>query len=136
MKIYTVIVSIMLALISTSVYGGEVITRKVGYSSRSLIVSEAAKYGISKAVIEHVARKESTFRCTTGGRYKGPLQISPRSARALGYQGKGGLDNCGDGLKYGLRHLAICVKKVGQNPKKAASCHASPGAYGVRVVWR
>lgn len=103
-----------------------------------MIISEAAKFGISQAVIKHVANKESTFQCRPGNpRYHGPLQISPASARALGYtKSEGPLNNCKAGLKYGLRHLALCVRKVGNNPRAAASCHETPARYGVVVRWK
>lgn len=104
--------------------------------AKAIILASADAHGVPRNVIEYVAKKESGFRCSTNSRYKGPLQISPGSARALGYRGKGGLDNCGAGLMYGMRHLKLCVNKVGANPKKAARCHASPGSYGVRLAWK
>lgn len=106
-------------------------------SSKELILASADAHGVPRHVAEYVARKESTFRCSTPGRYNGPLQISHGSARALGYtKAEGNLNSCGAGLKYGMRHLALCVRKVGADPKKAARCHASPARYGVRVAWR
>lgn len=105
-------------------------------SSREVILASADATGVPRNVIEYVAKKESGFRCSTPGHYNGPLQISMGSARALGFRGKGGLNNCGAGLTYGMRHLKLCVNKVGANPKKAARCHASPGAYGVHLTWK
>jgi soluble lytic murein transglycosylase-like protein len=102
---------------------------------KAIILASANAHGVPRNVILHVAKKESNFRCSTKSKYKGPLQISTSSARALGYKGKGGLDNCGAGLEYGMRHLALCVRKVGNNPRSAAKCHANPGAYGVRLIW-
>lgn len=101
------------------------------------IISEANRVGISTQVISHVAKRESGYRCSPNNpRYFGPLQISYQSAKALGYKGpKNGLNNCVSGLVYGLRHLKLCYDKVGNNPKKAAHCHASPGTYGVRLKW-
>lgn len=106
-------------------------------TAQAYIVAQAAKYGISHAVIERVARRESGFRCSPGNsRYHGPLQVSLQSARALGYRGSaGGLNNCSAGLEYGLRHLALCARRTGNNPGASARCHAIPGAYGVRVSW-
>jgi soluble lytic murein transglycosylase-like protein len=104
--------------------------------AKAIILASADAHGIPRDVINHVAKKESGFRCSTHSRFKGPLQISPGSARALGYNGKGGLDNCDAGLEYGMRHLKLCVNKVGVNPVKVARCHASPGAYGVRLAWK
>lgn len=107
-------------------------------TDKEVIIQAGLDMGIPLEVITHVARKESTFRCSPGNpRYHGPLQVSPRSARALGYtSAEGPLNNCKAGLKYGLRHLKLCVRKVGNNPRAAAACHASPARYGVVVRWR
>lgn len=107
-------------------------------SDQNQIIQEAAKIGIAADVVAKVAKKESGFRCRPNNpRYHGPLQISLSSARALGYSSSDGpLNSCGAGLKYGLRHLKLCVNKVGNNPSKAAHCHSMPGKYGVRLVWR
>jgi len=126
-------VGVMVASCSTT----EVVANNSPKSSKQIILASADAHGVPRNVIEYVANKESTFRCSTPGRYNGPLQISPGSARALGYRkGDGPLNSCGAGLKYGMRHLKLCVNKVGANPKKAARCHASPGSYGVRVAWK
>lgn len=106
-------------------------------TSKEIILASADAHGVPRNVAEYVARKESTFRCTTPGSYNGPLQVSHGSARALGYtKAEGPLNSCGAGLKYGMRHLKLCVNAVGANPKKAARCHASPGSYGVRLNWK
>lgn len=106
-------------------------------SDRSLILSHAKSVGIPIEVMKYVAKKESGFRCSPNNpRYRGPLQISRSSAKALGWNGKGSLNNCTQGLLYGARHLKLCVNKVGNNPKAAARCHASPGSYGVRLIWK
>lgn len=107
-------------------------------NEKNQIIVEAAKYGIAADVVSRVAKKESGFRCRPNNpRYHGPLQISLQSARALGYSSsEGALNSCEAGLKYGLRHLKLCVNKVGNNPSKAAHCHSMPGKYGVRLTWR
>ncbi len=107
-------------------------------SDIDIIHSRSDEMGIPRSVINYVAKKESGFRCRPGNpRYHGPLQVSRQSAKALGYQAsEGSLNNCSAGLKYGLRHLKLCVNKVGNNPKKAAACHSMPGRYGVRVSWK
>lgn len=104
-------------------------------AERSQILSHAQAVGIPVEVMKYVAKKESGFRCSPKNpRYHGPLQISKPSARALGWNGKGSLNNCGQGLLYGAKHLKLCVNKVGNNPKAAARCHASPGSFGVRLT--
>lgn len=107
-------------------------------SDKSLIIKAGNNMGIPTNVVSYVAKKESTFRCSPNNpKYSGPLQISYNSAKALGYKGKkSGLNNCGEGLKYGLRHLAICYKKIGNNPVAVAKCHERPAKYGVVVRWR
>ena len=106
-------------------------------TAKEIILASADAHGVPRNVILHVAKKESGFRCSTPGRYNGPLQVSHGSARALGYtKAEGPLNSCGAGLKYGMRHLKLCVNAVGANPKKAARCHASPGSYGVRLNWK
>lgn len=111
---------------------------QVNAMDKQRIMNEASKIGISTQVISHVAKRESGYRCSPNNpRYFGPLQISYQSAKALGYKGpKNGLNNCASGLLYGLRHLKLCYNKVGNNPRKAAHCHSSPGSYGVRVSWK
>ena len=106
-------------------------------ADKDTIISYGLSIGIPSSVMTYVAKKESGLRCSPRNpRYHGPLQISNPSARALGWNGKGSLNNCGNGLKYGARHLKLCVNKVGNNPKAAARCHASPGRYGIRLNWK
>lgn len=107
-------------------------------TDKEIILAYADAHSIPRNVINYVAKRESGFRCSPGNpRYKGPLQVSPGSARALGYKSaEGPLNNCRAGLKYGMRHLKLCVNKVGANPKRAAHCHAMPAKYGVHVVWK
>ncbi|QIG65810.1 lytic transglycosylase [Ochrobactrum phage vB_OspM_OC] len=107
-------------------------------SEREHIIHAGMSAGISRTVITHVAKRESGFRCSPNNpKYFGPLQISYPSAKALGYKGaRNGLNNCGAGLTFGLRHLKLCYDKVGNHPTKAAHCHAMPAKYGVRVQWK
>lgn len=98
-----------------------------------LIANEAKNQGVPVSLALKVARVESRFRCdavgphTKQGRAQGPLQIMPRSARGLGHSG-GPLNNCGAGLHYGMKHLAMCVRKAGGNQALAAKCHLTgPG---------
>ncbi len=103
-------------------------------AERSKILSHAQAVGIPVEVMMYVAKKESGLRCSPRNpRYHGPLQISKSSAKALGWNGKGSLNNCEQGLVYGAKHLKLCVNKVGNNPKAAARCHASPGSFGVKL---
>lgn len=132
MKYVTIVIALLLAGCQT------VSANTQPTSDKAIIHQQAAQIGIPKPVIDYVAKKESGFRCAPGNpRYHGPLQVSRQSAKALGYSSsEGNLNNCKAGLKYGLRHLKLCVNKVGNNPRKAAACHAMPGKYGVRVSWK
>lgn len=97
------------------------------------IIERAQRMGISVPVIEHVARRESTFNCSAynaSSGASGALQILPSSARAIaGYNIPiSQLRTCGIGLTVGLAHLRLCVDRVGQNPARAGRCHESgPG---------
>lgn len=138
MKKFFILAMALLLVSCTTTTAPQAKTSAKPKSEREIIISYAVQHGIPRNVIEHVARKESGFRCKPGNpRYHGPLQINPGSARALGYtKGEGSLNSCQAGLKYGVRHLKLCVNKVGANAKKAATCHASPGRFGVHLRWK
>jgi len=103
-------------------------------ASKELISKSAISHGIPVDLALYVAKLESGYRCTTPGRYNGPLQVSNGSARALGYNSsEGGLNTCGAGLKYGMKHLKLCYDRVGHSRNKLKRCHANPGSYGVRL---
>lgn len=106
-------------------------------ASKEHVKASAIRHGVPIDLALYVAKLESGYRCTTPGRYNGPLQISNGSARALGYKkSEGPLNSCGAGLKYGMIHLKLCFNKVGHNKNKLKRCHASPGSYGVRLKRR
>lgn len=99
----------------------------------SLIAAEARRQGVPVDLALKVAKIESGHRCnavgpaTKVGRGQGPLQIMPRSARGLGHRG-GPLNNCGAGLHYGMKHLAMCWRGARGSKALAAHCHnAGPG---------
>jgi soluble lytic murein transglycosylase-like protein len=103
-----------------------------------MIKSSAGRHGVPEWLALRVAWVESRHRCgvanpRTGA--SGPLQVLPSTARAMGYSGgAGGLRNCGTGLEYGMRHLAMCYRLAGGNQAAAARCHLSgPGAMHART---
>lgn len=94
----------------------------------NLIAAEAKRQGVPVDLALRVAKVESGHRCnaigpaTSVGRGQGPLQIMPSSARGLGHRG-GSLNNCGAGLHYGMKHLAVCWRGANGNKALAAHCH-------------
>jgi soluble lytic murein transglycosylase-like protein len=97
---------------------------------RRAVAAEARRQGVPVHLAHAVAHIESGHRCeaigprTRHGRGHGPLQILPKSARALGYNGGDqALATCGEGLRYGMAHLARCWQLSGQSYAGAATCH-------------
>ncbi len=84
-----------------------------------------------------VCRLESGFRCSAVGRAGelGLLQIKLATARGLGYRGsRRGLLGCSTGAYWGMKHLALAIRKGGvwkhnqglgaKRPSKAARIYA------------
>jgi soluble lytic murein transglycosylase-like protein len=97
---------------------------------RNAVAAEARRQGVPVYLAHAVAHIESRHRCdaigprTRHGRGHGPLQILPNSARALGYTGGDqALATCGEGLRYGMAHLARCWQLSGRSYAGAATCH-------------
>jgi soluble lytic murein transglycosylase-like protein len=105
----------------------------------ALVDAKAREMGVPIALARKTAKAESSFRCnavgprTRQGHAQGPLQIMPRSARGLGHKG-GPLNNCGAGLHYGMKHLAMCYRLAGGNQQLAFRCHqGGPGVIARRA---
>jgi hypothetical protein len=98
----------------------------------NIIIKRGTEMGISPEVTKYVAMRESRMNCSaynSRSGASGPLQIMIGSARAFGFTGHPSqLRTCGAGLHYGLLHVKMCVNKHGQNPKRVAQCHESPGS--------
>lgn len=97
---------------------------------RRKVEVEARRQGVPVALAHAVTHVESRFRCnavgprTRVGRGRGPLQIMPGSARALGFTGDARrLATCDEGLRYGMKHLARCWERSGRSYAGAATCH-------------
>lgn len=91
-----------------------------------LISAAATLAGVPVELAIRVARRESGLRCQAvgAGRYFGPLQILPASARGFGFRGSvRELNSCGAGLFYGMAHLAQCYHLAGGNFSLADRCH-------------
>jgi len=98
-----------------------------------IILAEARRQGVPDRLALKVCHIES--RCnlyatgpkTKHGRHYGAYQIRPSSAARFGYKG-GSLQGL-PGLKYGMAHLADCLKRANGSESLAARCHvAGPGA--------
>lgn len=133
--------ALTLALLATGLAGcagGERLDASAQASSRpaQLIAAEAKRQGVPPSLALRVAWVESRHRCdaigprTRYGRAQGPLQIMPRSATGLGHRG-GPLNNCGAGLHYGMKHLAMCYRLAKGDHALTARCHLS-GPGGLR----
>ena len=99
-------------------------------SAKALVVAYARAYGVPVDFALRVARKESGIRCGVGRKYAGPLQISFRTARSLGFRGTPRqLHACENGTKYGMIHLAKALRLAGGNQRCALRKHQ--GGLGV-----
>ncbi len=99
--------------------------------------SAARKFGVPMSTALAVCRLESGFRCSAVGRAGelGLLQIKLATARGLGYRGsRRALLNCSTGAYWGMKHLALAIRKGGvwkhnqglgaKRPTKAARIYA------------
>jgi len=112
------------------------------------LVSAAAKrHAVPVSFALKIARQESGLRCGNhnASGATGPLQIMPRSARALGYRGNIRRASCATQTEYGMKHLAMCYRGAKGNQRRAAACHyqgvsalkrvtRAGAAYAARVV--
>jgi soluble lytic murein transglycosylase-like protein len=104
-----------------------------------LIQRSAQRHGVPVRLAIAVSHVESRHRCNAVGAAgeRSVLQIKPATARGLGYRGTAaGLTNCGAGLEYGMRHLALAYRRCGtkagaarlHNRGLASSC-SGPSRY-------
>jgi hypothetical protein len=97
--------------------------------AKPLVVSSAKRHGVPVEFALRVAKVESGVQCGE----KGPLQILPSTARALGYKNIRAA-SCATQTDAGMKHLALCWKKT-RNLWRAAACHNQgiSVAYGRKV---
>ncbi len=84
--------------------------------SHAVFAAAARRQGVPVRLALATIAVESRGNCRAVGRAGelGPLQIKLGTARGLGYRGSAsGLRNCGAGLYWGMRHLAISYRKCG-----------------------
>lgn len=112
-----------------------------------LVTSAAKRHGVPVSFALKIARQESGIQCGNhnASGATGPLQIMPRSARALGYRGHIRRASCATQTEYGMKHLAMCYRGAKGNQRRAAACHyqgisalkrvsRAGAAYAARVV--
>jgi len=85
-------------------------------AGRNACRAAAARFGVPMSTALAVCRLESGFRCTAvgGAGELGLLQIKLNTARGLGYRGtRRGLLGCATGAYWGMKHLALAIRKGG-----------------------
>lgn len=91
-----------------------------------LIKSMAPRHGVPTWFALRIAKVESNYNPKARGQAGelGVFQLKCQTARGIGYRGNcAGLLNARTNIEYGLRHLALAMKKSGGNLKLAASKH-------------
>lgn len=93
-------------------------------SARAFVLASAARHGVPTSLALSIAKQESGIRCgLIGNRGEvGPLQILPSTSRALGSPVTR-RSSCAAQTDAGMRHLALCLKRMG-SAWGAAACHA------------
>lgn len=104
--------------------------------AKPLVISSAKRHGVPVEFALRVAKVESGVKCgrTGAAGEKGPLQILPSTARALGYKNIRAA-SCATQTDAGMKHLSICWKKT-RSLWRAAACHNQgiSVAYGRKVT--
>lgn len=95
----------------------------------SLIKHYAAEYHVPLSLAMRVAKVESGVRCVSG-RYYGPLQIAYRTAKGIGYRGSQSQfrASCALQTQYGMKHLAMALKRGGSHVRAACLHNRGLGA--------
>ncbi len=108
--------------------------RSAGYAACR---SAARRFGVPISTALAVCRLESGFRCSAVGRAGelGLLQIKLRTARALGYRGsRRGLLKCSTGAYWGMKHLALAIRRGGVWKHNAGLYAKRPNAMARRYA--
>lgn len=121
--------SAAIALLAAFWFGSTQVGAATAADATRLVTAEAKRQGVPVGFALRVARVESGVQCGKIGKAgeRGPVQILPRTAAALGYHG---IDKsaCARQTAAGIRHLAICLQK-GRSLHRAAACHN--GGFGM-----
>lgn len=108
--------------------------RTVPEGLRGLIARHAQENAIPQHLVEAVARVESSFNPSArNGPYMGLMQIHPRTARGIGYQGgPSGLLDPDTNLRYGVRYLAQAYRLAGGDTCRTVMKYQ--GGHGANVM--
>jgi soluble lytic murein transglycosylase-like protein len=100
----------------------------------AMVRASAALHDVPVDLALAVSQKESGTSCAAVGRKgeRGPLQILPSTARALGYKNIAKA-SCAQQTDAGMKHLAICYRGMGGNRWAAAACH-NQGISAIRHI--
>lgn len=96
----------------------------VNTSVAQMVRSSAIRHGVPADFALAIARHESGLRCNVTGSHgeKGPLQILPSTARALGFKNIR-TASCATQIEAGMIHLSKCYRGMGGNRWLTAGCH-------------
>ncbi len=107
-------------------------------SARGLVVASARRHRVPQWLALKVGNMESGLQCGRvgdQGRSHGPLQIQIRTARALfGVRNVARL-SCAAQTDYGMRHLAMELRRSGGNPWLAAKRHNAGLGASAKSRW-
>lgn len=97
-------------------------SQAIASDATQIVAAAAKRHHVPVSFALSVARVESGVRCNARNKSgaTGPLQIMPRSARALGYRS---IKGCYAATEAGMAHLAMCYRGARGNKARAAACH-------------
>jgi soluble lytic murein transglycosylase-like protein len=83
--------------------------------ARGMIAESARSHGVDVSLALAVGHVESGFNCRAIGGVgeRGPMQIRPQTARAMGVYGS--LSNCANAIEASMRYLKLAIATHGQN---------------------
>ena len=93
---------------------------------RALIRKYSAAYGVPEELVHRVVIRESRHRPgARNGKYYGLMQMSPATARGMGYRGPAqGLLDAETNLKYGVKYLRGAYLVAGGNHDAAVKWYS------------
>lgn len=110
--------------------------RGAGRQMLAIIVTRQVTVRLGRqwtATALRLTRVESGFRCNAvgprvrshgGNRAQGPLQVMPRTARAMGFDPRR-LTECEYGVAAGVEHMRRCIAAGVRTPAQMAACHVA-----------
>lgn len=106
-------------------------------AGKTACATAARKHGVPLKIAMATCHVESTFRCDRRGRAGeyGLLQIKPATARGIGYKGPlSKLSNCDVGAYWGMKHLALAIKKGGLWKHNQGLYAKKPSKYALKYA--